>query len=87
MTDLDHASLDRVLPSAPGSADWDDVLSRSRSGHGHRRRRLVVLAVAALRPGTTSAFAMPADRGPSACPAGATPTPEGGAVASTGSSR
>ena len=34
MTELDRASLDRVLPSTPGSADWDDVLSRARVRHG-----------------------------------------------------
>ena len=58
MTDLDRASLDRVLPSTPGSADWDDVMSRSRARQGRRRRRLVVLAAAALVAvvGTASAF-------------------------------
>ena len=44
MTDLDRASLDRILPSTPGSADWDDVMNRSacRSGPSppaHRRAR------------------------------------------------
>jgi hypothetical protein len=57
MTDLDHASLDRILPSTPGSADWDDVMSRFRMHQGRRRRRLVVLVAAALvAAGTASAF-------------------------------
>ena len=46
MTELDRASLDRLLPATPGPADWDDVLSRS-GAHQRRRRRLVV-AVAAI---------------------------------------
>jgi hypothetical protein len=49
--DLDRASLDRVLPSTPGSADWDDVMSRFRAHRSGRRRRLVLasatLAIAA----------------------------------------
>ena len=57
MMDLDHASLDRVLPSTPGSPDWDDVMSRFRKHQGRRRRRLVVLVAAALvAAGTASAF-------------------------------
>ena len=47
MTELDHTTLERVLPSTAVSPDWDDVLSRSRAGDG-RRRRLVVLAVASI---------------------------------------
>lgn len=56
MTELDRASLDRVLPSTPGLADWDDVMSRSRQGG--RRRRVVALTVAVLvvAVGTASAF-------------------------------
>jgi hypothetical protein len=46
--DLDRASLDRVLPSEPEPAGWDDVLSRSRKHEGRRRRRVVVIAVVAL---------------------------------------
>jgi Tol biopolymer transport system component len=58
MTDLDRASLDRILPSTPGSADWEDVLRRSGAGRGARRRRLVALAAAVLVVvvGTASAF-------------------------------
>jgi hypothetical protein len=59
MTELDHASLDRVLPSTPGSSDWDDVMSRFRARQGRRRRRMIVLAAAALvTVGTASAFGM-----------------------------
>lgn len=56
MTKLDRASLDRILPSTPGSADWNDVLSRSRQGR--RRWRVVALVVASLvvAVGTASAF-------------------------------
>ena len=68
MIDLDHATLDRVLPSTAGSPDWDDVLSRSGAIEHHRHRRLVVLAAAALvvAVGTASAFGVRAivlDRG------------------------
>lgn len=58
MTDLDRASLDRILPSAPGSADWEDVLRRSGARHGSRRRRLVVLAAAVLVVAVGSASAI-----------------------------
>ncbi len=58
MTELDRASLDRILPSTPGTADWNDVMSRFRADQGRRRRRVVVLAMAALvvGVGTASAF-------------------------------
>ncbi len=58
MTDLDRDSLDRILPRAPGSPDWDDVLKRSGANQGHRRGRLLVIAAAALvvAAGTASAF-------------------------------
>jgi hypothetical protein len=58
MTDLDRASLERMLPSTPGSPDWADVMSRVRAHQSHRRRRLVALAAAALvvAVGTASAF-------------------------------
>lgn len=86
MTDLDRASLDRLLPATPGSADWDDVLSRT--GAQQRRHRLVVVlaAVAILAVGTASAFAMRAflvDRGFIGLPPlGATPsTPARGELA------
>jgi hypothetical protein len=48
MTDFDHASLDRVLPSMQGAPDWEDVLSRSRARRGRHRRHLVLAAAAAL---------------------------------------
>jgi hypothetical protein len=58
MTDLDRATLERMLPSTPGSPDWADVMSRVRAHQSHRRRRLVALAAAALvvAVGTASAF-------------------------------
>ena len=58
MIDLDRASLDRILPSPLGPADWDDVMRRSRARQGRRRRRPVALAAAALVVvvGTASAF-------------------------------
>jgi len=48
MTDFDHATLDRVLPSTQGAPDWEDVLSRSRAHHGRHRRHLLLAAAAAL---------------------------------------
>ena len=86
MTDLDRVSLDRILPSTPGSADWEDVLRRSGARHGGRRRRLVVLAAVALvAVATASAFAVRAfvlDKGIVGLPpVGATPsTPESGVL-------
>ena len=47
MTELDRTSLEHLLPSTPGQADWDDVLSRS-GAHQRRRRRLVAVAATAL---------------------------------------
>jgi hypothetical protein len=47
VTELDRTSLERLLPSTPGAADWDDVLSRS-GAHQRRRRRLVAVAATAL---------------------------------------
>ena len=47
MTDLDRASLERLLPATPGPADWDDVLSRS-GARQRRRRRVVAVAATAL---------------------------------------
>ena len=84
MTDVDRASLDRILPSTRGSADWEDVLRRSGARHGHRRRRMIVLAAVALvAVGAASAFAVRAfvpDKGIVGLPpVGATPsTPENG---------
>jgi hypothetical protein len=46
VTDLDRARLDRVLPAAAGSPDWDDVLGRA--GVRERRQRIVVVAAVAL---------------------------------------
>ena len=58
MTDLDRASLDRILDIPAGSPDWDDVLHRSRVRRGSRGRRLAILASAALVVviGAASAF-------------------------------
>ncbi len=57
MTDLDRDSLARVLPPAPGRADWDDVLRRADARRGRRRAGLVALIVAALVvAGTASAL-------------------------------
>ena len=86
MTKIDRASLDRILPSVSGSADWGDVLSRSRAGRASRRGRLVVLgAVALVAVATASAFAVRAfvpDKGIVGLPpVGATPsTPEHGVL-------
>ena len=58
VTELDRDSLDRILPRAPGPADWDDVLRRSGARRGRRRAGLVALVVAALVvAGTASALA------------------------------
>ncbi len=51
MTNLDRASLDRILPSTAGAPDWDDVLDRAgaRSRTPTRppsRWRVVAIAVA-----------------------------------------
>jgi hypothetical protein len=86
MSELDRASLDRVLPSTPPSGDWDDVMSRFRAHRCRRRRRIAVLAAAALVAvvGTASAFsgvrAFFLDRGFIGLPpSGATPSaPESG---------
>jgi len=86
MTEFDRASLDRLLPATPGSADWNDVMSRFRAHQGRRRRRIVVLAAAALvgLVGTASAFSTVRDfildRGfVGVPPEGATPSaPESG---------
>ena len=57
MTDLDRSSLDRILPAATGSADWDDVMRRAGRSDGHRRRVLVLaFAVLVVVVGTASAF-------------------------------
>ena len=57
MTDLDRTSLERLLPSTPGPADWDDVLSRS-GAHQRRRWRLVAVAATALVVAAASASAI-----------------------------
>lgn len=58
MSDLDHSSLDRILPQSSGSADWDDVLRRAGQTRERRGRRLVgvVAALLVLVVGTASAF-------------------------------
>ena len=58
MSDLDHSSLDRILPPSSGSADWDDVLRRAGRTRERRGRRLaaVVAALLVLVVGTASAF-------------------------------
>lgn len=58
MIDLDRVTLDRILPPAPGPADWDDVMGRARTADRRRRRRAIVLAAAALvvAVGTASAI-------------------------------
>ena len=40
MTDLDRDNLDRVLPPAPGRADWNDVLRRADASRARNRLRL-----------------------------------------------
>jgi len=86
MIDLDRGDLDRILPAARGTADWDDVLSRSRAARRSRRQRTIVLAVAALAVAVGSASAIGSvrefilDRGFTGLPPeGATPSaPESG---------
>jgi hypothetical protein len=87
VTNLDRESLDRILPDTPGSADWNDVMSRFHASRsGPRRRRLVMLAAAALVAivGTASAIAGVRDLFPDRGfiglpPVGATPSaPERG---------
>ena len=58
MSDLDHSSLDRILPPSSGSADWDDVLRRAGQTRERRGRRVVgvVAALLVLVVGTASAF-------------------------------
>jgi Tol biopolymer transport system component len=57
VTDLDRATLERVLPPTAGGPDWEDVLRRSDGGRGRRRAGLVALVVAALVvAGTASAL-------------------------------
>lgn len=58
MIGLDRTSLDRVLPVTAGSADWNDVLGRSRVRA--RSRRVITLAtvVAIAILATASAFAV-----------------------------
>jgi hypothetical protein len=83
MTEIDRASLDRVLPPVAGSPDWDDVIGRS--GVKQRRHRVVVVLVAigVAVVATASAFgtrALILDKGfVGLPPEGATPsTPETG---------
>ena len=48
MNELDRAGLDRILPAASASADWEDVLHRFRAHRSRRRRRTVVAAFLAV---------------------------------------
>ena len=56
MSELDRATLDRILPPRSGSADWEEVLRGA--GRERRGRRLVavVAALLVLVVGTASAF-------------------------------
>jgi hypothetical protein len=58
VTDVDRASLDRILPSAIGSADWGDVLRRAGAHRARGRLVRVVLVAAAVIviAGAASAF-------------------------------
>ena len=57
MTDLDRDNLDRVLPPAPGRADWNDVLRRADASRARNRLGWVGLVAAALVVvGAASAF-------------------------------
>jgi hypothetical protein len=58
MTDLDRASLDRILPSTAGSPDWGDVMGRAGAAQSRHRRRLAAFAAVALVAvvGTTAAL-------------------------------
>jgi Tol biopolymer transport system component len=63
MTDLDRASLDRILPDIPGSPDWDDVLDRAGARSGTPTRspsRWRVVAIAAAIVAGTALLATPA---------------------------
>jgi hypothetical protein len=83
VTDLDRDSFDRLLPAMSGSPDWDDVMSRSRSGQRRHRLIVVLAAVALVAVATASAFGVRAvilDKGFIGLPpVGATPSaPESG---------
>ena len=59
MIDLDRTRLHRVLPTPLGSPDWADVMGRAHATGSTRRKRLVVLVVAALvAVGAASALAV-----------------------------
>jgi hypothetical protein len=55
VTELDRASLDRILPSTSASPDWGDVMGRSRAHQSRRRRLVVVLAALALAAAVATA--------------------------------
>jgi len=84
VTELDHTTLERVLPSTAASPDWDDVLGRSRARDGRRRRLLALALVATVAMAAASGFAarelLVLDRGFIGLPPeGATPSaPENG---------
>jgi TolB protein len=58
VTELDRATLDRLLPPAASATDWDDVLRRSGTGRARRRVGLVAIAVVALAALTGAASAV-----------------------------
>ncbi|HEU0304180.1 MAG TPA: hypothetical protein VFR32_06325 [Gaiellaceae bacterium] len=83
MTELDRASLERLLPAMPDPADWDDVLGRSGVQQRRHRLLLVLATVVLAAAATASAFGMRAvflDKGFIGLPpVGATPSaPESG---------
>jgi len=48
VSEIERASLERILPTAGGSADWNDVIGRARSSQRRHRRRLVAFAATTL---------------------------------------
>ena len=63
MTELDRTSLDRILPPAHGSPDWDDVLDRAGARSGTPTRppsRWRVVAIAAAIVAGAAMLATPA---------------------------
>jgi hypothetical protein len=66
VTELDRAAVDRALPPASGSADWDDVLTRAGARRSVRRVVAFAAAVAVAVVGASAVFATRAlldDRG------------------------
>jgi hypothetical protein len=58
VTELDRTALDRLLPAASGSADWNDVLRRSGTQQRRHRMLVVVATVVLVAIAAASAFAM-----------------------------